>query len=471
MSNLLCRLLRGLGVIAACVAGFAGSPGIAFAQGNLATLPGLTVVQKPTAVAVNEACVQFAPNGYTPNPNGTPTERLFYTCRVMVQTANQLAGTGPVAASLGIPNEELRTGVQAIAPIQMNAQKQVGVEATKISVVGTRLLDLRGGARGFTISNNGVSAPVQSAAAGEYGLAGATGGGAAADTLDGKLGGFLNLAYNWGDVDQTSYQDAYNFRNFSLLLGVDYRVSDVFVLGGAFSYSDTHSSFDQSLGKVDATTYGIAGYGTYYVNEWFVDGFVAYGSVDYDSVRNISIPSNNPAIPAINTAATSSPKGDQWSASLGFGRSFDYAPVSITPTARLSYIWVKNKSFTEDEPINGVGLAVDSRTVRSLQSSLGVKISGVVNTSAGVFTPYASLQWVHEFENDNPSIVTKYVNDPFNTVFVIPTAEPTRDYGVLSIGGSAVFKDNWSGFAQFTTALGLDDITNYGFVIGLRKQF
>jgi hypothetical protein len=42
---------------------------------------------------------------------------------------------------------------------------------------------------------------------------------------------------------------------------------------------------------------------------------------------------------------------------------------------------------------------------------------------------------------------------------------------VLSLGASAVFKDNWSGFAQFTTALGLDDITNYGLVIGVRKQF
>ena len=353
----------------------------------------------------------------------------------------------------------------------MNAQKQIGVEATKISVVGTRLLDLRAGARGFTVSSNGVSAPVQSASAGEYGLDGATGGGAAADTLDGKLGGFMNLAYNWGDVDQTSLQDAYKFRNFSLLLGVDYRVSDVFVLGGAFSYSDTHSTYDQSLGKVDATTYGIAGYGTYYVNEWFIDGFVAYGSVEYDSVRNISIPSTSPTIPPINTAATSSPKGDQWSASLGFGRTFDYAPVSLTPTARLSYIWVKNKAFTEDEPINGVGLAVESRTIKSLQSSLGIKVSTVVNSAAGVFTPYASLQWVHEFENDAPSIVSKYVNDPFNTVFVIPTASPTRDYGVLSLGASAVFKDNWSGFAQFTTALGLDDITNYGLVIGVRKQF
>jgi outer membrane autotransporter protein len=179
-------------------------------------------------------------------------------------------------------------------------------------------------------------------------------------------------------------------------------VSDVFVLGGAFSYSDTHSTYDQSLGKVDATTYGIAGYGTYYVNEWFIDGFVAYGSVEYDSVRNISIPS----LKSSDSADQHSQRRRARRATSGRRRwasaaAFDYAPVSLTPTARLSYIWVKNKSFTEDEPINGVGLAVDSRTIKSLQSSLGIKVSTVVNSAAGVFTPYASLQWVHEFENDS----------------------------------------------------------------------
>jgi hypothetical protein len=214
----LCVSLRGVAVVAACGATLAGAPGTAFGQTpppprNLANLPGLTEVQQPTADTVQTVCAKLPTAGVTLDPNGTPAQRLLYTCRVMVQTANQLTpgNTLPTAFSLGISNEELRTGVQAVAPVQMNAQKQIGVEATKISVVGTRLLDLRAGARGFTVSSNGVSAPVQSASAGEYGLDGATGGGAAADTLDGKLGGFMNLAYNWGDVDQTSLQDAYKF--------------------------------------------------------------------------------------------------------------------------------------------------------------------------------------------------------------------------------------------------------------------
>ncbi len=354
----------------------------------------------------------------------------------------------------------------------MNAQKQMNVEASKMNLVASRLLDLRGGTRGMVVGLNGQAPQPRATADSQVqSLAGATGGGAAADdVLGGKWGGFVNIGYSWGNVDQTTLQDAYEYDSFNLLAGADYRVSDALVLGAAISYSDTHSDYDHSLGNVKARTTGVAGYGTYYVDNWYVDGFIAYGHVDYDSTRNIFIPSNS-AVPPINASATANPKGDQWSASIGVGRNFDSGALIITPTARLGYIWVKNKAFSEDEPVNGLGLAVDSRTIRSLQSALGGKLSTNVNTSVGVFGPYFSAYWMHEFENDSPSIVSKYVNDPFNTIFAIPTANPTRNYAVLTVGSTATFPNNLSGFLHFSAAAGLEDATNYAVVLGARKQF
>jgi len=467
------RALRKVAFAATWLLGIAAFSGIASGQGNLARLPGLTELQQPTATAVNVACVQFAPNGYVANPNGTLAERLFYTCRVMVQTANQLAGSGSAVNSLNIPNEELRTGVQAISAVQANAQKQIGTEAAKINLVGSRLLDLRSGARGLVVGLNGEEPrPAQRSLARTSRLDGATGGAASADpAMDSRWGGFVNVGYNWGKVDQTSLQDAYDFGSFNVLAGVDYRVSDAFVVGGAVGYSDTHSDYDQSLGKVKAATTGVVGYATWYSGNWYVDGFLGWGAVDYDSTRNINIPSNSSSIPAINAVATAKPKGDQWSVSIGVGANYPMGTMTVTPTARLGYIWVKNKAFNEYEPVNGLGLAVDARTLESFQSALGAKLSGVVSTTSGVFVPYFSAQWMHEFKNDAPSIVSKYVNDPFNTIFAIPTAEPTRNYAVLALGSSATFPDNFSGFAQISAALGLQNQTVYGAVIGVRKQF
>jgi outer membrane lipase/esterase len=476
--NRLGSVVKMAGSVALCT----GYAGFAAGQG-LPSVPGITVLQSPVASTVQNVCIALNGLGGKPfiahpNPNGTPAERLSNSCTLMVSTAFFNQGTPPGfdpsgQFNLKITDDQLKRGIQAIAPVQMNAQKQISVESSKMSLVGSRLLDLRGGARGLVVGLNGEEATTQGAYGqrDSDGLDGARGGAASADDTSGRWGGFINLGHAWGNVDQTVLQDSYKYRSTSVLAGADYRVNDNFILGAAFSYSDTHSDYDQSLGNVKARTTGVAGYGTYYVDTWYVDGFLAYGSVDYDSLRIISIPSNNPTAPAIKTSATSSPRGDQWSASIGVGRAYEMGTMTVTPTARLGYINVKNKAFSENEPNDGLGLAVDARTIKSLQTAIGGKISTVVSSSYGVFGPYFTANWMHEFKNDNPSIVSKYVADPLNTIFAIPTANPTRDYGVFAIGSSATLPNNVSGFVQLSAAAGLKDESNYGIVLGVRKQF
>jgi hypothetical protein len=350
------RLLGNVTAMAGSLAFCAGYAGLALGQvPGLPSVTGITELQKPVADAVQFLCPKLP----APKPDGTLTERLSNSCTLMVVTSlvNQKQVDPSNPFNLGISDDQLKKGIQAIAPVQANAQKQISVESSKMSLVGSRPLDLRGGARGLVVGLNGQETPQASDGQGSASAVAGGRGGAAGpdDALSGRWGGFVNLGYAWGDVDQTVLQDAYKYNSFSVLAGADYRVNDNFVLGGAFSYSDTHSDYEQSLGNVKARTTGVAGYGTYYVDTWYVDGFLAYGSIDYDSTRNIAIPSTTAATP-INASATASPKGDQWSASIGVGRSFEMAPMTVTPTARLGYIHVKNKSFTENEPIIGLGL-------------------------------------------------------------------------------------------------------------------
>jgi outer membrane autotransporter protein len=437
----------------------------------LPTTPGLTSVQQPVANAIDVVCPDLVFNrNVAPNPSGTEPERLAYSCSAMVVTSYvQQFGTNPPfdptgSLDLRISNERLRELVQAAGPVQMNAQKQVTTTSARLNLLAARLFDLRGGARGFSVSMNDADAPQHAAAAQ------ASGGGASAD-FGGRLGGFVKLAGNWGKVDRTDLQDAYDYDAFSVLAGVDYRVTEAFVLGGAVSYEDTRSRFDNSLGHIDATTWSFSGYGTYTSGPWYVDGFVSYGHVDYDTTRTILIPSNNPSAPSLRGNATASPNGDQWSLAIGAGYNYALTGYTLVPFARLGYIHVKNKSFSESEPVTGLGLSVGDRTVESLQSALGATISTTVNTSSGVFNPYFTAQWVHEFKNDNPSINAKFVNDPNNLQFFIPTADPTRDYGVFIVGSSATFANGLSGFLQLGAAAGLKDATNYSVVAGLRKEF
>jgi outer membrane lipase/esterase len=427
-------------------------------------LPGtFTTLQRPVADGILKVCANLVFGlGVGPNANGTPSQRLANSCSTMVSTATKGGAPGAPSFDLKLPASQMATAIQAIAPVQANAQKQISTEAVKMNAVGARLLNLRGGARGTVLAMNGQDV-----------LYGATGGGAAADeVLGGKWGSFANVTYNWGTIDKTGLQDAYKQDSYNVVAGADYRASDSFVIGGAISYSDTTAKYEMGLGRVKAKTTGAIAYATFYSDEWYVDGLLSFSSADYDSTRNIDIPSNNTSVvKGIFTAATSSPKGDTWSASIGTGKDFRSGTFTFTPNARLSFLHVKNKAFSESEPVAGLGLAVSGRTIESMQSSLGARFSTTVNTSAAVLLPYCSVQWMHEFKKDSPALVSRYVNDPNGIAFSIPTANPTRDYGIVSVGTSATYPNNLSAFMQLSSAVGLKDENSYAVAAGLRLQF
>jgi outer membrane autotransporter protein len=449
--------------------------GTAVSAQSLPFVPGYTPVQQPTADAVQKVCASFAANAPefgAPNDNGTPQQRLWSSCRKMVQTANQLVGVGNTANSLNLSNDELRTGVQAVAPVQMNAQKQMSAEASRNNIVFSRLLDLRGGVRGLSLSIDNLDSSPVAGVPGASSVAGlGRGGGASADpVLDGRWGAFVNAGYNWGSVSQTTLQDGYDFDNWGLVAGADYRVNPNFAVGAAASYQKTNSDYANNLGSVKASTYSVAAYGTYYDEGFYLDGLLSYGWIDYDTVRKIKLVSQS-SVPGIDAVATASPSGSQWSAVFGGGYNFAREALTFTPFARLGYLNVRNKAFAENEPDFGLGLAVDERTVDSLQSALGVRLSQAFGTSFGVVTPYASAQWNHEFLAQQPSITSKYVNDPFNVFFTIPTEESGSDYAVFALGVSGQFQRGIAAFIQYGATAWLKNVSNQTIAVGVRIPF
>jgi outer membrane lipase/esterase len=454
--NLLPR--RTVGAVVAMV-GLLGANGPAIAQ-QQAT--GLTTLQSQTQQAIRTPCLQLVGSQPgTQNPNGTPLQRFFASCTNMVVQSNLVQTTNGDKSQLGDQYETL-------SPTQANAQ-----QPTQIQSVFSRLLDLRAGVRGFALSQNGVgvSDPRNTAAAGSS-TARATGGAAGADSdLGGPWGGFMNIDYNGGTVDETGLQTGYNFHNLGILAGVDYRVSDAFVLGGALGYSYTKSNYDLGMGSVTASTISGVLYGTYYVDRWYLDGAVSYGHVGYDTVRNFTI--STPKFPnqTPSATATASPDGNQWSATIAAGYNYPIDSYLITPFVRLGYIQVQNSAFQESEPVDGMGLAVSERTIRSLQSALGLRFSKAVSTSSGVVTPYFTAQWLHEFEDSNPDITAKFVNDPNNNFFFISTEQSTRNYASFALGVSGQFQRGVSAYFQVSTVAWLNNTSVYSAVAGLRIAF
>lgn len=437
--------------------------------GNLANLPGLTEVQKPAAVAIQGVCASFI--NVAPPVNGEQT-KLFSACRAMVQSANQLANGTRGSYSLGLSNSQLRDAVQGVAPEEVGVLGRGAVETSGANGVGVRLFNLRSGVGGFTMSSNG--GPVMALAAKDSHSPKAQSGGGAADDVSGRLGGFINANFSRGDKNTTAREDGFDFRNNGITAGLDYRFTDNFVVGFALSRAKNDADINSALGNVDTKSTTGSLYGSYYVRDFYIDAHIGYSRIDFDTRRNIVVPTMNAGaiVPGFNTAAIGSTNGRQRNLSIGGGYDWRQDGFTVTPYGSLSMLKLNVDAYSETEPNNGLALNIGKQEVKSTQTALGVKIAKTLSTQSGVLVPYVSVEWNHEFKNDARSLTAKYVNDPFNAfTFAIPTDSPDRNFFTVGAGVSSVFANGLQGFVSFATTLGLRDVKNYGIVFGLRKEF
>ncbi len=301
-------------------------------------------------------------------------------------------------------------------------------------------------------------------------------GGAAGDLDFGRLGAFFNLKYRTGDEDASADQAGYDFNGWGFTGGVDYRFSDDFVAGASINYLDDNVDYDDNRGDMDATTWGVNAYGTYYMdNGLYVDGLIGYGPSDYDLRRIVSYDVNGTVSSQI---AKSDPDSRMFNASIGAGYDFVDADTTITPLARLEYYSNRidgfTESFTDISTIGGaMAQTIDSTTYKSLTSHLGVQISRAFSTSYGVILPQARLGWIHEFENDQQTITARFVNDinAGSNAFFVTTNNPDRDYFDLGVAISGQFSEGRSAFISYDTLLGFDNYTYHAFNVGVRLEF
>lgn len=437
------------------------------ARADLNQVTGMTPVQQPVAATIQEICPKM---GVQASTLTAPQTLLLGSCRKLVQTSNDIQGSGLSVQSLGLSESELRGALQGVAPEEMNAQDRTRA-LSNASPIGARLLALRRGAGGGLLANASFNLNGSPVLLSELLPEGSQGGGASPDAgLSSPWSGFIQGHYNWGDRDASALEDAFDFDDVGITGGVDYRFSEATVAGIALSYSRTEADFDGGLGDVDSKNVGLSVYASHSIGNMYVEGVLGYSRADFDSARRILVPSAT-NVAGFDTTARGSTDADQFSASVGAGYDWSRDGLTLTPFARLSYMSLDIDGFTESEPVHGLGLDVEGRTVRSLQSAIGVQVMKAVSTQSGVVTPYAGIEWNHEFKNDEANIVAKYTHDPFNTTFFIPTADPDRNYFTVRAGVSATFASGLAAFANIDTVVGLNDTSGTSLTFGVRLEF
>ncbi|GAB3273596.1 autotransporter outer membrane beta-barrel domain-containing protein [Parahaliea aestuarii] len=461
----------------------------------VAGAPGSTALQVVTGEAVQNTCGELA-GTYRPviganRPATTPEEDLFFRCNEMVQTANLLNGNPDAALNnLGWTSGQLAEAMQQLTGEEQVSKGRLATESSngQFAHIGMRLDAIRAGARatasGLRLALN--DAPVVGGNAGEEG--------------ESPWSWFVNGAYGNGDRDATAREDQYDYDAYGATLGVDYLLDSGAVVGVALGYSDYEVDFDSSgspLPMNDLTSrvagggfsldgYAVSAYAIGNIGRFYVDGLVSYGMNDYDTERRVSYRGsssggNRGQNLVVNRAMSGSTDSDSLGVGVSTGTQFELGVVDLALDVGLSYLDVTVDGYTEREQAlagdessaGGLALAYEDQDFESLQSSLGFQFSRPFSTQSGVILPYLGAAWRHEFRNDADTVAARYAAQQTGQTFnlTIGSDDPDEDYFELGLGVSAVFANRITAFVDYSTTLGLEDVSASLFTIGVRGSF
>ena len=474
------------------------APSDAQQTGSLTNSASQNSAQASMANSINTVCPNLDARATAPDRTVAESQ-LNAVCANMVFNGG---GTVPLpdGTQVNVPGfqlsqEELNAATQRINGEEVQAmQQQVGdVRATQVANITARMEAIRAGLATPGLSFAGLSldggeqiltagyeddavAPEVDSLVGEDGTL-------SAPVWD-KLGVFVTGGGSFGDKSNSGKVTGYDFYTVGLTTGVDYRLRDDFVVGGAVGYSyykvdfndNQNNASDQDL---DSNSVIFSFFGTYFPNKdsliplqgLFLDGLASFGWSFFDMSRHIIVPSNNAAVPTIDEKANSDTTAFQYQFAGNLGYEFNIRQFTITPVARAQYVKADVGSYEESgaSPLN---LKVGSQDATSLTTNLGASLGYAFSTQYGVLEPTIRAEYVHEFKNDDNGARIRYASDPTGTsAFNVITEGSNSNYAILGAALTGTLAGGWSAFTDFQTFVGLGHFDIYTFRAGFRKEF
>lgn len=366
--------------------------------------------------------------------------------------ASSLSASGFTAVTPGFPNTVTTTGDQLTVSIDSWTTKlslggaglgaaldTLAVTSSTIRDALTRLASLPSGQQTEAVAHLGTSQltpqvdvsgstviPTTGAVQRRLTLARATGdtGMAAGDeaaVVDGVWGQFLVAS---GLRDTTSGADGFTSGSFGLMFGWDRHVTEDLSLGVAASWLNTRAKGKaaSAYNTTDVNGWQLTSYGTWRpgAGPGFLEGLAAVGLNAYDQKRGM---------PYLGLTAHAEYLGTQYQAKLGGGYDLTFGALTVTPAASLRYARALNAAYTEKRA-GDFDLRVRSQTFDSLESELGVGMSGDFKTTPGDLKMDAKASWAHSF-TDAPIRTSAVMG---GVSFATATDRPSRDGLRLSTG-------------------------------------
>ncbi|WP_170113258.1 autotransporter domain-containing protein [Ahniella affigens] len=434
--------------------------------GAVAELDGLNPRQSAIADAIDQACPALAALG---SSRTAAQNDLFQRCREIVDAA----GLQPDAASAALeslfPDVAL---VQSSASLLAAQAQQDNLKArlgnlrsnrasnplAGLSVAGPGGVLGFGDLVGYLLQADGDSAPEIGAEFSRWGF-----------FASGQLGR--------AEADANPQRPAYDLDINGLTVGVDYRMSDKLVLGGAVGYTRQDADLNDQNGTLDTSGYSLSAYASYYYgNNWYLDSVLTWGRNQFDLDRQIqyTLPRVGGGTIVVDQQARASSDGDMKSVSATLGRDFQHQAWSFGPYARVTYSkfgFDQTAEQLDSGAGSGLGMVLETRDIDSLVGVLGGRVSYTHSASWGILIPTAQLEWESEFKDDPSVLEARFLNDPTNTPIMLSSDPYDQDFLRLGVGLSMVLSGGKSGFIQYERSIGRDGFNQDNLNLGVRIEF
>ena len=249
-------------------------------------------------------------------------------------------------------------------------------------------------------------------------------GGAAADSVSYEgLGVFVSGLYEHKDKEVTDTELGFESDSAGPTIGVDYRLGNQGVIGGAFTYKHTWGDYDNGYGDFDTDLFNFLVYGSYYpTDQSFIDAAIGIGPKHFDTDH---LELNNPG-----ETASGNTNGFDFTADLVGGYDFSFGALTVGPRIGIHYKRTELDSFTET---GDVATRYHDQVDDSLTGTVGAQLTYAISTDFGVVVPNVSAEYVREFLDDRETFTATQFG---NTTFSYSGDQPDRNH--FNVGGGVV---------------------------------
>ncbi|HUJ10590.1 MAG TPA: autotransporter domain-containing protein [Verrucomicrobiae bacterium] len=269
---------------------------------------------------------------------------------------------------------------------------------------------------------------------------------------------YVEPAAQFVTVQDDSNASGYDQSSFGVNLGLDTKVNEHLVLGGAMTYFGDDASLDEG-GHISGDSGLIQLYGVMFNQGLHLEGMLGGGINSYDTSRG-----------GLQGKAKGSTDALLWTGLLGGGYDWQNGPWSFGPQAAAQYEWAGMDSFKESGSL--APLRISSRIEDALYTQLGVnaRYRGNVPGTWSFVTPEISLSWRHDYLDEKMPVTAQLANGAGN-VFTVHGPKLGTDSVVGSFGITMQWVPTLSTYLDYVAQLGRTGYEAHTVTAGVRIGF